>query len=88
MNDQQIRQRRQTELSRALMRAIAQYADANTNPRVDDGVVFNALMHTLVELLAHTSGFNRDNALRLFGPEVARKVERCSLHYAQPRGAG
>jgi hypothetical protein len=86
MNDQQVRQRRQTELSRALMRAIAQYA--NTNPRVDDGVVFNALMHTLVELLAHTSGFNRDNALRLFGPEVARKVERCSLHYAQPRGAG
>ena len=83
MNDQQVRQRRQTELSRALMRAIAQYADANTNPRVDDGVVFNALMHTLVELLAHTSGFNRDN-----GPEVARKVERCSLHYAQPRGAG
>ena len=42
MNDQQVRQRRQTELSRALMRAIAQYADANTNPRVDDGVVVNA----------------------------------------------
>jgi hypothetical protein len=48
MNDQQIRQRRQTELSRALMRAIAQCADANTNPRVDDGVVFNALMPPLL----------------------------------------
>ena len=39
------------------MRAIAEYAD---DPKTDDGDVFNTLMHTIIELLAHTSSFNRD----------------------------
>jgi hypothetical protein len=89
MNDQQIRQRRQTELSKILMRAFAQYVDANINavPKVDDGDVFDALMTAIIELLAFTSEYNRVHSLRLFGSEVAREVERCSLHYARPRGA-
>ena len=89
MTDQQIRERRQAELSKILMRAIAQYADANINaiPKVDDGDVFNALMTAIIELLAFTSEYNRAQSLRLFAPEVARAVEQCSLRYARPRGA-
>lgn len=82
MSDQlKIRQRRQAELSGIIMRAVAEYCDANANPRVDDADVFNALMNIIVELMAHTSSFNRAQSLRLFGPEVARAVEECSLHY-------
>jgi hypothetical protein len=87
MSDQQtgLRQRRMLELSRAISRTIAEYAHANpAELRVDDGDALNALLHTIVELLAHTSSFNRDIALRILGPEVAREVERCALHYAQP----
>ena len=70
MSDQQIRQRRQAELGKIIMRAIAQYADDNVNavPKVDDGDVFNALMTAIIELLAFTSEYNRVQALLLFGP--------------------
>jgi hypothetical protein len=90
VTDQQIiRERHQAELSKILMRAIAQYADDNVDaiPKVDDGDVFGALMNNIIELLAFTSEYNRAQSLRLFGPEVSREVERCSLHYARPRGA-
>lgn len=93
MTDQQIKEQRQTELGKIIMRAIAQYADANINaiPKLDDGDAFLALMNVIVNLLARTSEHNRDNALRFFSPvvtqEIKREVERYSLHYARPRGA-
>ena len=89
MSDQQIRERRQTELGKIVMRAIAQYADANIDaiPKLDDRDAFLALMNVIVNLLAHTSEHNRDNALRFFSPEIAQEIERCSPHYARPRGA-
>ena len=77
MSDERLR--RQTEPSGIITRV----ADANAIPKFDDGNVFDALMHVLVELLAFTSGFNRAQALSLFGPEVVRQVEKCQLHYAR-----
>ena len=78
---------RQTELSRTIMLAIGRHVEATHEIEFNDGDVFSALMYVLVELLAHTSSPNRDSALRLLGPEIARAVEQCSLHYARPRGA-
>jgi hypothetical protein len=95
MTDQQItiREQRQGELGKIIMRAIAQYADDNVDaiPKLEDRDVFLALMNVIVNLLARTSEHNCDNALRFFDPvvaqEVKREIERCSLHYARPQGA-